>query len=124
LLAPVSVNPAGNDPFLAPRDVRGFRMSAQLVVLSGTAVLGNGRSLVDSRMPFVADFLEAGSGAVLVAYRAGGESENADFATTLYSRLQSDPDIATALTKTKRTRIKADGQTNLPYWAGFQLFIR
>jgi len=124
LLAPVSVNPAGNDPFLAPRDVRGFRMSAQLVVLSGTAVLGNGRSLVDSRMPFVADFLEAGCGAVLVAYRAGGESENADFATTLYSRLQSDPDIATALTKTKRTRIKADGQTNLPYWAGFQLFIR
>ena len=107
-----------------PTDVRGFDMEAGLVVLSGTAVVGHGLSPVDSRLPLVADFLEAGARAVLVSLRPLGEQSNADFATDLYSRLRSKPDIGAALAATKRMRIAAETGTNLPDWASFQLFIR
>lgn len=124
LLAPVGAGHADSSSFLAPEDVRGFHMAAQLVVLSGTAVVGSGRFPADSRLAFVADFLEAGSAAVLVSYRTAGEVGNAEFTTDLYRRLRSGPDVGAALARTKRARIEADSATNLPYWAGFQLFIR
>lgn len=124
LLAPVGAGHADSSSFLAPPDVRGLNIAAQLVVLSGTAVVGSGRSPADSRLAFVADFLEAGSAAVLVSYRTAGEVANAEFTTDLYRRLQSGPDVGAALARTKRARIEADSATNLPYWAGFQLFIR
>jgi len=124
LLAPVGAGHADGSSFLAPPDVRGFDIAAQLVVLSGTAVVGSGRSPADSRLAFVADFLEAGSAAVLVSYRTAGEVANAEFTTDLYRRLRTGPDVGAALAKTKRARIEADSATNLPYWAGFQLFIR
>jgi CHAT domain-containing protein/tetratricopeptide (TPR) repeat protein len=109
---------------LAPADVRSFDMEAQLAVLSGTAVIGHGVSPVDSRVPFVADFMEAGSQAVLVSFRPLGEQANAHFMAGFYDRLRVDPDIVAALSAAKRAWMAADPGTNLPDWASFQLFIR
>jgi len=124
LLAPAAAGSGEDRAFLAPRDVRDFDLAAQLVVLSGTAVSGPGQSPFDSRMAFVADFLDAGSAAVLASLWPPGERINADFASTLYRELLHDPDIARVLAETKRARIEADSGTNLLYWASFQLFIR
>jgi hypothetical protein len=49
---------------------------------------------------------------------------NGDFTTDLYRRLLSDPGIETALANSKRAQIEVRSGTNLPGWAGFQLFIR
>jgi CHAT domain-containing protein len=124
LLARETAGQVGSRSVLMPTDVRGFDMEAGLVVLSGTAVVGHGLSPVDSRLPLVADFLEAGARAVLVSLRALGEESNADFSVDFYRRLRSDPDIGAALAATKRERIAAESGTNLPDWASFQLFIR
>jgi CHAT domain-containing protein len=123
-LAPVDASHADASSRLLPADVRRFDLVAQLVVLSGTAIAGESRSLADSRLAFVADFLEAGSRAVVVSYRPAGESVNGEFTTDLYRRLLLNPDIETALANAKRALIGMDSGTNLPQWAGFQLFIR
>lgn len=124
LLAQGAADAAASRSLLAPADVRGFDVGAQLVVLSGTAVVGRGASPVDSRVPLVADFLEAGSQAVLVSFRPLGEQANAQFMAGFYDRLRMDPDIVAALAAAKRARMAADPGTNLPDWASFQLFIR
>jgi CHAT domain-containing protein len=124
LLAPIGAGHSDSRSLLLPADVRGLEMAAQLVVLSGTAVAGSSRSLADSRLAFVADFLEAGCKAVLVSYLPAGERMGGDFTTDLYRRLLSDPAIETALANSKRDQIKVGSGTNLPRWAGFQLFIR
>jgi len=124
LLAPAAAGRGDTRAFLAPRDVRSFDVSAQLVVLSGTAVIGPGQSSLDSRLAFVADFLEAGSAAVLVSLWPPGERVSADFTGELYHGLLNNPDIVEVLAATKRARIAANRQTNLLNWAGFQLFIR
>lgn len=124
LLAQETAGQPGSRSTLAPAEVRGFDMEARLVVLSGTAVVGHGISPVDSRVPLVADFLEAGAGAVLVSLQPLGEESNADFAADFYSRLRSKPDIGAALAAIKRERIAGESRTNLPDWASFQLFIR
>jgi CHAT domain-containing protein len=105
-------------------DVRGFDLAARLAVLSGTVVVGEGRSPADSRLAFVADFLEAGVAAVVVSLWPAGEAANAEFATDLYSRLQALPDIEAAFHDAKRAQAGPDTLTNLRTWAGFQLFIR
>jgi CHAT domain-containing protein len=115
---------AGSAAFLAPPDIRAFRLASPLVVLSGSTVVGHGQSPADSRLAVVADFLEAGAAAVLVSVWPADEKVNADFATDLYGRLKSDPDIERAFIETRRARIRAEVQTNLDSWAGFQLFIR
>ena len=109
---------------LVPADVRGYSLAAQLVVLSGTKVVGRGQSDASSRLAFVADFLEAGARAVLVSIWPAGETIGAEFAADLYGRLQSEPDLERAFQKTRQARIRPDAQTNLSQWAGFQLFIR
>jgi CHAT domain-containing protein len=124
LLAPDVAGRNDSRAFLAPVDVRGFDVAAQLVVLTGTAVAGPGQSPFDSRLAFVADFLEAGSAAVLVTLWPPGERIGADFASDFYGGLLDDAEIAEVLAATKRARITADPSTNLPYWASFQLFIR
>jgi len=124
LLAPTAAEWDDSRAFLAPGDVRGFDVAAQLVVLSGTAVVGPGQSAFDSRLAFVADFLEAGSGAVLISLWPPGERVSAGFASELYRGLLDDPDIVEVLAATKRARIAANPRTNLLNWAGFQLFIR
>jgi len=124
LLAPGIAGRIDSRAFLTPGDVRGFDVAAQLVVLTGTAVAGPGQSPFDSRLAFAADFLEAGSAAVLTTLWPPGERIGADFASDLYRGLLDDGDIAEVLATTKRARIAADPSTNLPYWASFQLFIR
>jgi len=124
LLAPVAAAHADSRSFLAPRDVRDFELSADLVVLSGTAVVGAGNARADGPLAFVADFLHVGAAAVLVSYRPAGERVNAGFAADLYRQLKSDPDIESAVAGVKRSRIEGDTGTNLQSWAGFQLFIR
>jgi len=124
LLAPGTAGRIDSRGFLTPSDVRGFDVAAQLVVLAGTAVASPGQSPFDSRLAFVADFLEAGSAAVLATLWPPGELIGADFASDLYRGLLDDGDIAEVLATTKRARIAADSATNLPYWASFQLFIR
>jgi len=124
LLAPSAAGRGDTRAFLTPRDVRGFDIAAQLVVLSGTAVVGPGQSAFDSRLAFVADFLEAGSGAVLISLWPPGERVSADFSGELYHGLLGNPDMVEVLAATKRARIAANPRTNLLSWAGFQLFIR
>lgn len=124
LLAPLAAKRGDARAFLAPADIRRFDLDAQLVVLSGTAVHGPGQSPFDSRLAFVADFLEAGSAAVLVSLWPPGERISADFASDLYDGLSDDRDIVEVLAATKRSRIVANPRTNLPSWASFQLFIR
>jgi len=124
LLAPSAAGRGDSRAFLEPRDVRGFEVAAQLVVLSSTAVVGPGQSAHDSRLAFVADFLEAGSAAVLISLWPPGERVSAGFTSELYRGLMGDPDIAEVLAATKRARIAANPGTNLLGWAGFQLFIR
>lgn len=124
LLAPLAAERGDARAVLAPMDIRRFDLAAQLVVLSGTVVPGPGQSPFDSRLAFVADFLEAGSAAVLVSLWPPGERESADFASDLYRGLLDERDIVKVLAATKRSRIVANPRTNFPSWASFQLFIR
>jgi CHAT domain-containing protein len=124
LLAPPTADVPAASSYLGPMDVRGFDLAARLAVLSGTVVVGEGRSPADSRLAFVADFLEAGVAAVVVSLWPAGEAANAEFATDLYRRLQARPDIEAAFHDAKRAHAGPDTLTNLRTWAGFQLFIR
>jgi CHAT domain-containing protein/tetratricopeptide (TPR) repeat protein len=118
-----SVDPdAGSN--LTPAEVRDFELVASLVVLSGTAVAGETRSPVDSRMALVSDFLDAGAASVLLSLWPLGEANAASFATEFYRNLEREPDIESAFTMTRRSRIESGAATNLDSWAGFQLFIR
>ncbi len=109
---------------LAPKEARSFSLTSRLLVLSGTAVAGHGRSAVAGYLPFASDFLAAGSDAVLVSYWSAGETAHAEFAAELYRRLRADEDIQIAVAGAKRARWREATETNFKSWAGFQLFIR
>jgi CHAT domain-containing protein/tetratricopeptide (TPR) repeat protein len=124
LLASASDDRGGAGAYLSPSDVRAFSLAADLVVMSGTIVTGESRSPADGRLAFVADLHAAGVQTVVASLWPAGETANARFATELYSRLQGQAGIAEALLAAKRSRMGSDALTNLPAWAGFQLFIR
>jgi tetratricopeptide (TPR) repeat protein len=124
LLAPPMADFSGAGAYLEPKDVRGFNLAAQLAMLSGTAMVGEGDSPADGRLAFVADLLEAGVASVVVSLWPAGEEVNAGFVTDLYRRLQVRPDIEAAFLDAKRARAERETLTNLQTWAGFQLFIR
>jgi CHAT domain-containing protein len=109
---------------LAPVDLRGFQLEADLLMLSATAVTGGGLSPHDGRVPLVGALLDAGAGAVLYSLWPAGEDAAADFADSLYERLQADPDIVRAFRDAREAKIDENGATNLGAWASFQLFIR
>jgi CHAT domain-containing protein len=120
----LSVGPAGAANVLEPADVAGLRLAANLVVLSGTAVSGRSASAFDSRLPFVSEFCEAGAAAVVASLWSVPPTVVTGFMRDFYGELETNPDIAQALWRTRRSRIDADTATDLATWAGFQLFIR
>lgn len=109
---------------LAPAQIRGFRVSAGLVVLSGTSLSGPGQAPADVRMPLVSDFLAAGARRVLAALWPLDGAATGAFMDAYYQRLAASPDAAEALAQTKRARIAESDPENFETWAGFQLFIR
>ncbi|MGK2925159.1 MAG: CHAT domain-containing protein [Lysobacterales bacterium] len=109
---------------LAPADLRGYQLEADLLLLTATAVTGGGLSPHDGRVPLVGALLDAGAGAVLYSLWPAGEDAAADFADSLYERLQADPDIVRAFRDAREAKIDESGATNLGAWASFQLFIR
>jgi len=124
LLAPPSGDRRDPNSYLAPVDVRGFHLTAGMVLLSGTNLINASRASSATRLAFVDDFLDSGATAVVASLWHAGEIANAAFAEHLYPRLKSDPDIAAALHETKNAMIAMDPGRNLHSWAGFQLFIR
>jgi CHAT domain-containing protein/tetratricopeptide (TPR) repeat protein len=123
---------ASNDSvleYLSPQDIRAVDfeaggLKADLVVLSRTAVLADGRSGFDNRLGFVSDFLEAGAGNVIASVWSGGDIETAAFMREFYADLESTGDVAKALSRTRMRRIESGDEANFKSWAGFQLFIR
>jgi CHAT domain-containing protein/tetratricopeptide (TPR) repeat protein len=109
---------------LSPAEVRAFDLAASLVVLSRTVAVGECGSAVCSRMPMVAEFLDAGAASVLVSLWPVAEADAASFATDFYRHIGQEPDIESAFAVTRQSRIASAGATNLESWAGFQLFIR
>lgn len=109
---------------LAPADLRAFQLEADLLLLSATAVVGGGLPPDDSRMPLVAELLDAGAAAVVFSLWPAGDDATADFADGLYERLQADPDIVSAFRVVRKAKIMDSEATNLGAWASFQLFIR
>ena len=109
---------------LSPAEVRAFDLAASLVVLSRTVAVGECGSAVCSRMPMVAEFLDAGAASVLVSLWPVAEADAASFATDFYRHIGQEPDIESAFAVTRQSRIASGAATNLESWAGFQLFIR
>ncbi|MBT8063430.1 MAG: CHAT domain-containing protein [Gammaproteobacteria bacterium] len=112
------------DRFLAPSDLRGFDLSARLVVLSGAVVTGRSLSIQAIRRGFVSDFLEMGTPAVLATLWPLEDAEAAAFMSDFYARLASGSTVSDALSAVRRERIVAGEPTNFGTWAGFQLHIR
>lgn len=112
---------AGN---LFPRDLRGLSFEAGLAVLSQTAATGSGRSVFDSRMGFVSDFLNGGVRNVLVNLAFEGEAASVEFLEDFYTALEASGDVAEALSNARKARLDSLDDANFRKWAGFQLFIR
>lgn len=123
----LALSASGNNEsrdYLLPADVHALDVSADLVVLSGTAVTGLGRSDFDSRQGFVSEFLEAGARSVMAANWSLDDAESAEFMQSFYQALDQNSDVAGALSQARMERIQSGGETNFRSWAGFQLYIR
>lgn len=118
--------PLARDPGaqLSPADLRAFELDAGLVLFSGTVVTGGGQSLHEGRLALVSEILDAGAAAAVFSLWPVGPDAAAHFAGELYGRLESEPDIVSAFTATRRAGIAHGEATKLGAWAGFQLFIR
>jgi CHAT domain-containing protein len=110
--------------YLLPADLSMLDVSADLVVLSGTAMTGQGKSSFDSHLGFVSEFLGAGARSVAVALWPLEDADSAAFMQSFYDRLESDPDVAAALSGARLDRLNSASETNFHSWAGFQLYIR
>lgn len=110
--------------YLGAADVRKFRLSAALVVLSGTAFAEVSASPMDSRIGLVSDFHAAGVHRVIAALWPPGDRESAAFLTDFYTALETLGEVESALFETRKKRLNAGNDGNFGSWAGFQLFIR
>jgi CHAT domain-containing protein len=52
------------------------------------------------------------------------DADSAAFMQSFYDRLESNPDVAAALSGARLDRLNSASETNFRSWAGFQLYIR
>jgi CHAT domain-containing protein/tetratricopeptide (TPR) repeat protein len=113
-----------DENMLRPHEVHAFDLSASLVVLSQTVVVGDSRSPLDSRTALVSDFLDRGAASVIVSLWPVAEADGAAFWSDFYRNLGRESDIERALAATRRSLMESGALLNFERWAGFQLFIR
>ena len=109
--------------FLQPGDVRNHKFQASLVVLSGLNIEGTHRFHLDHQLAFVSDFLASGVPLVVATLWRIPDAERARFFAEFYRNLESNPDTAAALTKTRRDLLTASGSVDYTRWGGFQIYI-
>lgn len=109
---------------LAPDDLRAYRLDASLVVLSATAVSGEGSHPASGYLPLASDLIEAGAGAVVYSLWPVGEASAAAFARRFYESLESGPDIVSAFFAARSAGFPGAQPPEFENWSGFQLLIR
>lgn len=117
---------AGSDG-LAAGEIRGFRLDANLVVLSRTGITGSpgrDRRAPSTRLALAQDFLDAGAGQVVYTLWAPPERAATRWLRAFYGALDEGGATADGLAKAKRSVIESGAPENFEAWAGFQLLIR
>ncbi len=109
---------------LTPPDIRSLDFQAGLAVLSHTDAVGASPSSFDSRIGFVADFLEAGVSSVVASLWVDADYDPTGFVNEFYTHLEATGDVTKALSLTRMNYLRSQDDTNFRSWAGFQLFIR
>jgi CHAT domain-containing protein len=109
--------------FLEPGDIRKGKFQASLVVLSGLNIEGMERFNLDYQAGFVSDFLASGVSLVVTSLWRIPDTERAQFFSGFYKNLVGNPDIAKALSRTRRTFLTASDPADYIRWGGFQIYI-
>jgi CHAT domain-containing protein len=109
--------------FLQPDDIRKKKFQASLAVLSGLNIEGTQRFNLDHQLAFVSDFLASGVPLVVTTLWRIPDAELAKFFAEFYRNLESNPDIAAALARTRRDLLTASGSVDYTRWGGFQIYI-
>ena len=110
--------------FLEPGDIRKSKFQASLAVLSSLNIEGMQRFNLDHRLAFVSDFLASGVSLVITSMWRISDTERARFFADFYKNLESNPDPAAALIKTRRALHTASDSADYIRWGGFQIYIR
>ena len=103
---------------IAPGSLR-----ARLVFLSSTRLVNRPGSAFSANLGLVAEFMQAGAGAVIADYWAREGVADRAFLAGFYRELFETGDIAQALQTAKRQYVKDNRSSGLFGWAGYQLFI-
>ncbi len=110
--------------FLGPADIRKNNFKARLVVLSGINFEGTDRFNLDPHPGFVSDFLTSGVPIVITSLWRIPDVERAQFFAEFYRNLENNPDIAAALSTSRRTFLtKNSSDDGYIRWGGFQLYL-
>lgn len=109
---------------LKPQAVRSQELSADLVFLSSTRLMGSPLSGFSNQPGFVSDFLATGAGSVLVNFWSGGAESDEEFVTDFYRTLQVSGEIATSLHESRLRFLRKNRVNGLNDWAGYQLYIQ
>jgi len=113
---------AGHE-FLLPQDIAGKSVQAGLVVLSACDFAGSSKTAFDSNTRFAGEFLQAGAGAVIASLWSVGDKAAAEFWQRFYRTLETTPDVAEALSATKRSYLTEKTLQDNTAWAAFQLYV-
>ncbi len=109
--------------FLGPADIRQSKFKARLVVLSSINFEGTERFKLDPDPGFVSDFLTSGAAVVISSLWRIPDAERAQFFSEFYRNLENNPDIAAALSTSKRTFLTTGVAADYIRWGGFQLYL-
>lgn len=108
---------------LRPADIRGLQVNASLVYLSATQARGIPRSDVSYQLGIIADFLQAGGGAVIARFWATQDKATELLLTDFYGQLESTGNVSAALRRAKRQYLRNPNNNGLYDWAAFQVFV-
>ncbi len=109
--------------FLLPQDIAGKSVQAELVVLSACDFAGSSKTAFDRNTRFAGEFLQAGAGAVIASLWSVGDKAAAEFWQRFYRTLKTTPDVAEALSATKRSYLTEKTLQGNTAWAAFQLYV-
>jgi CHAT domain-containing protein len=122
ILSGAASGPVNN--FLWPGDFREIKLKAKLAVFSGLSIEGMERLDVDHQLGFVSDTLASGVSLVITSLWRISDAERARFFSEFYKNLASNPDIAAAFARTRRSFLSASDSGDYSRWGGFQLYIK
>jgi len=109
--------------FLEPGDIRKSKFQASLAVLSALNIEGTERFNLDHQPGFVSDFLVSGVSLVITSLWRIPDMERAQFFAEFYRNLESSPDVAAALARTRRAFLTESGSVDYTRWGGYQIYI-